>query len=133
MYRKVQKKDKTVRFFYTNVYNDMFADVIGHEWYAGAVECAWQNGIIDGHLVENGCFHPEKEVTLEEFFSFAVNGYKSRKELPGRIPVFMMKNALAMHSLMSGRRMRWGCWIKMGTKICSACLPEARRPSCAGG
>jgi len=77
---------QTVRFFYTNVYNDMFADVIGHEWYAGAVECAWQNGIIDGHLVENGCFYPEKEVTLEEFFSFAVNGYKSRKELPMEEP-----------------------------------------------
>ncbi|MCD8336364.1 MAG: GDSL-type esterase/lipase family protein [Lachnospiraceae bacterium] len=77
---------QTVRFFYTNVYNDMFADVIGHEWYAGAVECAWQNGIIDGNLVENGCFYPEKEVTLEEFFSFAVNGYKSRKKLPAEKP-----------------------------------------------
>ncbi|MCD8105900.1 MAG: GDSL-type esterase/lipase family protein [Lachnospiraceae bacterium] len=77
---------KTVRFFYTNVYNDMFADVIGHEWYAGAVECAYQNGIIDGHLVENGCFYPEKEVTLEEFLSFAINGYRSRKELPPQKP-----------------------------------------------
>ncbi|MCD7955635.1 MAG: GDSL-type esterase/lipase family protein [Lachnospiraceae bacterium] len=77
---------KTMRFFYTNVYNDMFADVIGHEWYAGAVECAYQNGIIDEHLVENGYFYPEKEVTLEEFLSFAINGYKSRKELPPQAP-----------------------------------------------
>lgn len=77
---------KTVRFFYTNVYNDMFADVIGHEWYAGAVECAYQNGIIDEHLVENGYFYPEKEVTLEEFLVFAINGYKSRRELPPQTP-----------------------------------------------
>ncbi|MCD7883923.1 MAG: GDSL-type esterase/lipase family protein [Lachnospiraceae bacterium] len=77
---------KTVRFFYTNVYNDMFADVIGHEWYAGAVECAYQNGIIDEHLVENGYFYPEKEVTVEEFLVFAINGYKSRRELPPQTP-----------------------------------------------
>lgn len=73
---------KTVRFFPTNVYNDMFTDVVGHEWYAGTVECAYQNGMIDAGLVENGCFHPEKAVTLEEFLVFAMNGYKSRKALP---------------------------------------------------
>lgn len=73
---------KTARFFPTNVYNDMFKDVVGHEWYAGTVECAYQNGIIDGHLVEEQCFYPEREVTLEEFLVFAMNGYKSRKTLP---------------------------------------------------
>lgn len=73
---------KTARFFPTNVYNDMFTDVVGHEWYAGTVECAYQNGIIDDHLVEGQCFHPEQEVTLEEFLVFAMNGYKSRKTLP---------------------------------------------------
>lgn len=73
---------KTARFFPTNVYNDMFQDVVGHEWYAGAVECAWQNGIIDGGLVENDCFCPLRPVTMEEFLVFAVNGYRSRKTLP---------------------------------------------------
>lgn len=73
---------KTARFFPTNVYNDMFKDVVGHEWYAGTVECAYQNGIIDGHLVEEQRFYPEREVTLEEFLVFAMNGYKSRKTLP---------------------------------------------------
>lgn len=76
---------KTVRFFPTNVYNDMFTDVVGHEWYAGTVECAYQNGMIDEGLVENQCFHPEKPVTLGEFCVFAVNGYKSRKKLPEEI------------------------------------------------
>lgn len=73
---------KTVRFFPTNVYNDMFVDVVGHEWYAGTVECAYQNGMIDSHLVENKHFYPEKPVILEEFLVFAMNGYQSRKHFP---------------------------------------------------
>ena len=73
---------RTVRFFPTNVYNDMFTDVVGHEWYAGTVECAYQNGMIDPELVEDGKFFPLRPVTLEEFLVFAVNGYKSRKAVP---------------------------------------------------
>lgn len=77
---------KTARFFPTNVYNDMYVDVVGHEWYAGCVECAYQNGIIDEHLVEDAHVYPEREVTLEEFLVFAMNGYKSRKHLPKEQP-----------------------------------------------
>lgn len=73
---------KTARFFPTNVYNDMFTDVVGHEWYAGTVECAYQNGIIDENLVDGQNFYPEREVTLEEFLVFGMNGYKSRKMFP---------------------------------------------------
>lgn len=73
---------KTARFFPTNVYNDMFTDVVGHEWYAGTVECAYQNGIIEEHLVKQNCFYPKQPVTLEEFLVFAMNGYKSRKAFP---------------------------------------------------
>lgn len=77
---------KTARFFPTNVYNDMFRDVVGHEWYAGAVECAYQNGMIEEALVADGCFCPEKPITLEEFLVFAVNAYNSRKTLPAESP-----------------------------------------------
>lgn len=73
---------KTVRFFPTNVYNDMFTDVVGHEWYAGTVECAYQNGMIDPEMVKEGKFYPLRPVTLEEFLVFAINGYKSRKAIP---------------------------------------------------
>lgn len=73
---------RTAGFFPTNVYNDMFTDVVGHEWYAGTVECAYQNGIIDMGLVEDGRFRPLQPVTLEEFLVFAVNGYRSRKAVP---------------------------------------------------
>ena len=60
----------------------MFTDVVGHEWYAGTVECAYQNGIIDMHMVENGEFHPLQAMTLEEFLVFGINAYMSRKALP---------------------------------------------------
>lgn len=76
---------KTVRFFPTNVYNDMFTDVVGHEWYAGCVECAYQNGMIDKGLVEEHKFFPLQSVTLEEFLIFAVNGYKSRRTIPQEV------------------------------------------------
>ncbi|MDO4293404.1 MAG: GDSL-type esterase/lipase family protein [Eubacteriales bacterium] len=73
---------RTARFFPTNVYNDMYDDVAGHEWYAGAVECAYQNGIIPPQLVSEKHIYPERQVTLEEFLMFAMNGYQSRKQLP---------------------------------------------------
>ncbi len=73
---------KTLHYFPVNVYNDMFHDVVGHEWYAGTVECAWQNGMIAEGLTEEGHFYPEREISLEEFLAFAVNAYKGRKHLP---------------------------------------------------
>ncbi len=73
---------QTVKFFPTNVYNDMYDDVAGHEWYAGTVECACQNGMIPTELVENGRLFPERTVTLEEFLMFAVSAYRSRRKLP---------------------------------------------------
>lgn len=73
---------KTCRFFPTNVYNDMFVDVVGHEWYAGTVETAYQNGMIIPEMVENDHLYPEKVVTLEDFLVLAMNAYQSRKPLP---------------------------------------------------
>ncbi|MBA4687930.1 MAG: S-layer homology domain-containing protein [Candidatus Galacturonibacter soehngenii] len=77
---------KIANFFPTNVYNDMFQDIVGHEWYAGCVECAWSNGIVDQVLVDKN-FYPQKEVTYEELISFIVNGYKCRKSLPNITPL----------------------------------------------
>lgn len=70
---------EAMHFFPTNVYNDMFEDVIGHERYAGAVECAWQNGLIPENMVENHCFFPQRNVTGAEFYQIVKNGYKSRR------------------------------------------------------
>ena len=64
-----------------NVYNDYYSDVIGHEWYAGTVEVAHQNSIVDASLTQNRLFHPSIAVTTEELISFLMNSYKCRKSL----------------------------------------------------
>lgn len=73
---------KAVGFVPMNVYNDHYSDVIGHEWYAGIVEVAHQNAIVDASLTSNGLFHPSMPVTTEELISFLMNSYKCRKPLP---------------------------------------------------
>lgn len=70
---------KATRLFPTNVFNDEFHDVVGHEWYAGTVECAYQNGIIPEWMVPNQKLEPDKTVTLEEFICLMMNGYSCRK------------------------------------------------------
>ncbi len=72
---------KAVGFVPVNVYNDMYPDVIGHEWYAGTVESAYQNKIVDNALTYDGKFHPLSEVTAEQLISFVINAYKSRKNV----------------------------------------------------
>ncbi len=72
---------QALKFFPTNVYNDMYSDVIGHEWYAGAVECAWQNGIIPAEMTEGGRYQPDKALLLEELLAMAMNGFRGRKQI----------------------------------------------------
>ncbi|MBO7352739.1 MAG: rhamnogalacturonan acetylesterase [Lachnospiraceae bacterium] len=71
----------TVKFFPTNVYNDMFIDVVGHEVYAGSIQCAWQNGIIPASMLGDAekRIYPEKPVTLAEFTDILRLGYLSRR------------------------------------------------------
>lgn len=73
---------KITNFFPTNVYNDWFHDVLGHEWYAGVIECAYSNGLITDEFIKNGRLGPNNSVCYEELLRFAINGYKSRKALP---------------------------------------------------
>lgn len=79
---RVDAMDMVIRsagFFQTNVYNDYFDDVVGHEWYAGTVECALQNGILIPQTCDGRLCHPKDAVTLEDFLVFAMNGYLSRR------------------------------------------------------
>ena len=69
---------QSMHFFPTNVYNDVFDDVVGHETYAGAVECACQNDIIPKEIVSGHIFRPTEPVTGREFEEFVINGYHSR-------------------------------------------------------
>lgn len=72
---------QTMKFFPTNVYNDMYRDVIGHEWYAGSVQCAYQNGLIPEAMVEDGCFRPAQPVTRQEYLAMLMNGFRSRRTI----------------------------------------------------
>lgn len=82
MLLRAEAMDMVIRsagFFQTNVYNDFFDDVVGHEWYAGTVECALQNGILIPETCDGKLCRPKEEITLEHFLVFAINGYLSRK------------------------------------------------------
>lgn len=70
---------KTVGYVPMNVYNDMYPDVIGHEWYAGVVEVSCQNSLVSPEYTADGLFHPLEPVTWAQLVSFCINGYKSRK------------------------------------------------------
>lgn len=77
---------KAVRFVPTNVYNDKYPDVIGHEWYAGLVETVIQNGVVHEALTADGYFHPLSTVTAEHLLSFCVVSYKCRKAVHKTLP-----------------------------------------------
>ena len=70
---------KVVGYVPMNVYNDMYSDVIGHEWYAGIVEVSYQNSLVNDKYTVGGMFYPTESVTWEQLVSFSANGYKSRK------------------------------------------------------
>lgn len=69
----------TMKFFPTNVYNDYFDDVVGHETYAGCIECAYQNGIVPAKWVAEKKINPEKPVLFEEFMEMLKAGYAGRR------------------------------------------------------
>ncbi|MDO5291654.1 MAG: rhamnogalacturonan acetylesterase [bacterium] len=68
-----------MHFFPTNVYNDAFDDVIGHEVYAGTVECAYQNGLIPDSMIDDKKIFPAKKISGSEFLEIVATGYQSRK------------------------------------------------------
>jgi lysophospholipase L1-like esterase len=72
---------KGVRFVPTEVYNDRYEDVVGHEWYAGIVETAFQNDIIPTYMIKGGKLQPLEVLKEEEFIVFCINSYKCRKQL----------------------------------------------------
>ncbi len=73
---------KAAHYFITNVYNDMYPDIVGHEWFAGAVQCAYQNGLLPHELTPDGKFRPEEKITLADFAVMAVSAYTSRNPVP---------------------------------------------------
>ncbi len=87
--------NKAAKFFATNVFNDIYDDIVGHEWYAGAVQCGFQNGIIPKQMIQDKKFRPEEPVTLEDFMCFTAAACRSRKKLPALRPTKYDKVACA--------------------------------------
>lgn len=72
---------RRMSFFPINVYNDLYEDVLGHEIYAGTVQCAAQNHMIPSVFVKDGKLHPGQPVTLQEFLAVLMPAYACRKQL----------------------------------------------------
>lgn len=70
-----------MRFFPINVYNDMYDDILGHETYAGTVQCAAQNHLIPPAFVADGKLYPDKPMSLQDFLAVLTPAYASRKKL----------------------------------------------------
>lgn len=109
-----------MRFFPINVYNDLYADVVGHETYAGTVQCAAQNGLVPKAWVEDGMLHPNQVITLADFFVALMPGYTSRHALDGPLPVSDAVPVFARDSvglaLRAGMIMEQAAWDRPLTR-----------------
>lgn len=72
---------KAVRYLPANVYDDMYSDVFGDEWYAGTIQAAYNNGLIDGAITPDKEFKPEQFITCEESITIIINAYKNKKNI----------------------------------------------------
>lgn len=78
---------KALKFFPINVYNDLYADVVGHETYAGIVQCAAQNDLIPAAWVADGSLYPGRAVTCADFLAVLMPGAAGRRPLAEPVPV----------------------------------------------
>ena len=100
----------TVKFFPTNVYNDMFVDVVGHEVYAGSIQCAWQNGIIPASMLNDDerRIYPDRPATLAEFTEILRLGYLSRRPA-GRVIESLDTCGLAAGEVLTRKQAAYIC------------------------
>lgn len=105
-----------MRFFPINVYNDLYDDVVGHETYAGTVQCAAQNHMIPDAWIEDGKLYPDKAVTLADFLAVLMPAYASRRNLgescpaPDDVPTFARPAAgLALRVGLVEQSACWNC------------------------
>ena len=90
---------KALKFFPINVYNDLYADVVGHETYAGTVQCAAQNDLIPAEWVADGNLYPARIVTAADFLAVLMPGAAGRRPLadpvavPDTVPAYAKRAA----------------------------------------
>ncbi len=101
-------------FFPLNVYNDHYVDVLGHEIYAGAIETAYENGLIPEGFIAGNHFFPEKEVSKEEFLHCFFYALSSRKKLQYKD---YLKNAKALGFLNDDEELDECCTKAFAAKV----------------
>ena len=78
---------KALKLFPINVYNDLYADIVGHETYAGTVQCAAQNDLIPAAWVADGKLYPQRTVTAADFLAVLMSGAAGRRPLAAPSPL----------------------------------------------
>lgn len=118
-----------MRFFPINVYNDLYEDVLGHETYAGTVQCAAQNHMIPPAFVKDGRLYPAQPMMLQEFLAVLMPAYASRKPLktaetaPEGVAEYA-KEAVCQ-AIGEGLADRDSAWEELVTRRCAAQLCRA--------
>ena len=72
---------KVFRYSPTNVYNDVFEDVFGDEWYAGIVQAAYNYEMIPTSMIVNNKLIPQKPITIGEVEDIVIAATKLNKEI----------------------------------------------------
>lgn len=72
---------KIFRYSPTNVYNDIFDDVFGDEWYAGVVQACYNYDIMPTSIIVNNKLMPEKYITLGEVEDIVIASFKLSKDI----------------------------------------------------
>ena len=78
---------KALKLFPINVYNDLYSDIVGHETYAGTIQCAAQNDLIPPEWVADGSLYPNQTVTTADFLAVLIPGAAGRRPLADAVPV----------------------------------------------
>ena len=78
---------KALKLFPINVYNDLYTDVVGHEIYAGTVQCAAQNDLIPDEWAADGSLYPARTVTAADFLAVLMPGAAGRRPIADPVPV----------------------------------------------
>ncbi|MBM7564232.1 Ig-like domain-containing protein [Paenibacillus sacheonensis] len=79
-------------------YQGIFGDVPADDTYANVLQGAYDNGIIDSHLIDSGRLRPDAPLTREETASLVLNGYDyamPQDAPPGDIETLTDKSAIS--------------------------------------
>lgn len=85
---------KALKLFPINVYNDLYADIVGHETYAGTVQCAAQNDLIPAAWIADGRLYPQRTVTAADFLAVLMPGAAGLRPLAAPSPPARFRTGL---------------------------------------